>query len=169
MRATAFVVAALTAVLSGCSGGELTASRAAEAIRESDRLTSGCFVPGGNATLTGAGVSEALFVRKSGSVPLRSPVDLTERGKQYFEAIREPTEFGALPVLLPREKPTAIIEVTGIADGPGDGVRQVDFEHAYGGLSDVVARYCHAGPYKKRALLRLVDGGWRVEEIHFRR
>ena len=169
MHATAVVVAVLATVLSGCSGGDLTPSRAAGVIRESDRLSSGCFVPGGNATLTGTGVSEGLFVRRGGSVVMRSPVDLTERGKKFFTAIREPTEFGALPVLLPKEKPSAIIEVIGISDGAGDRVRQVDFNYTYGDLSDVVARYRHAGPYRKRALLRLFDDGWRVEAIHFRR
>jgi hypothetical protein len=38
------VVAVLAVVLSGCSGGELTPSGAAQLIRESDRLTSGCLV-----------------------------------------------------------------------------------------------------------------------------
>jgi hypothetical protein len=163
------VVAVLAAVLSSCSGGDLTPSRAAEVIRASHRLSSGCFVPGGNATLTGTGVSEGLFVRRSRAVVMRSPVELTERGKEYFAAIREPTEFGAVPVLLPKEKPSAIIEVIAISDGGGDEIRQVDFDHTYGGLSEVVARYCHAGPYKKRALLRVSEDGWRVETIHFRR
>jgi hypothetical protein len=126
-------------------------------------------VPGGNATLTGAGVSEGLFTKRGGLVAMRSPVDLTELGKRYFEAIREPTEFGAPPVLLLREKPTAIVEVTGISDGPGEGVRQVEFDHTYGDLPDVVTRYCVAGPYRKRALLRRFDDGWRVEAVHFRR
>ena len=168
MRAPAVVVAALAAALSGCSGGELTRSGAAELIRESDRLTSGCLVPGGNATLTGTGVSEGLFTKRAGLVAMRSPVVLTARGKQYFEAIREPTEFGAPPVLLLREKPTAIVEVTGIFDGPGEGVKQVEFDHTYGDLSDVVTRYCVVGPYKKSALVRRVDDGWRVEAVHFR-
>jgi hypothetical protein len=167
VQARALIVAALV-VLASCSGRELTRSGAAEVIRESDRLSSGCLVPGGNATLTGAGISEGLFVRRGGPVLIGSPVDLTERGKEYFEAIREPSQFGAPVVLLPKEKPKAIIEVTGIADGPGDGVKQVEFDHTYGGLSDVVARYCHAGPHKKRAELRLFDDGWRVESIHFR-
>jgi len=138
-------------------------------IRESDGLSSGCLVPGGDATLTGAGVHEGLFVRRGGGSPIGSPVDLTERGKQYFDAIREPTALGAPVVLLPKEKPKAIIEVTGISDGPGDGVKQVEFDHTYGGLSDVLTRYCNAGPYKKRAVLRLFDDGWRVESVHFRR
>jgi hypothetical protein len=168
MQARALIVAALV-VLSSCSGGELTRSGAADLIRESDSLSSGCLVPGGNATLTGAGVLEGLFVRRGGGSPFGSPVDLTERGKQYFETIREPTEPGALVVLLPKEKPKAIIDVTGISDGPDDGVKQVEFDHTYGDLSDVLTRYCHAGPYKKRAVLRRFDDGWRVESIHFRR
>lgn len=168
MQARAFIVAALVAVLSSCSGRELTRSGAAEVIRESDRLSSGCLVPGGNATLTGTGVSEGLFVRRGGPAHVGSPVDLTERGKQYFEALREPSQLGAPVVLLPKEKPKAIIEVTGIADGPSVGVKQVEFDHTYGGLSDVLMRYCIAGPYKKRAVLKRFDDGWRVESIHFR-
>lgn len=95
---------------------------------------------------------------------------LTPRGEELFES------FVSLPLLgawvRPREGAPQLIEVTGITDpmeweqsGDPSHLKEVHFSWAYTGLEEEVRALVEARVEQGKALMRLYDDGWRVEEL----
>jgi hypothetical protein len=93
--------------------------------------------------------------------------DVTPKGKTYFSF-----DMGSLQIKEPMSR--RVIEVTGIADGPGmlgppGTIKDVQFTWKWNwdAVPKEVKQFLgpEPNPAKGEALLKLYDDGWRVEEL----
>ncbi len=142
---------------------DLTRSKAASLINKSENFSSTKGIAlqekgrRREPTYQDAGVVEGLFAASRESWA-GSSIKLSEKGREYWN------DDGSLKNPAHRE----VVEVTGISDYPmGNGVKQVNFTWRYKDLPSVAARYTGQGkkPHEGKALMKLYDDGWRVEEV----
>ncbi len=152
-----------------CGGkSELSRSKTNKVIQASTKFTPGEYSlqPAGDAAL--AGVQQG-FWKKEQLVGFGSFYALTPKGETYF------TNQGGGYLKLKQTMGRRVIEVTGIADGPGvlgppGTIKDVEFTWDWDWDSlpkdvKVVLVTTKPAPSKGEALLKLYDDGWRLEEI----
>jgi hypothetical protein len=164
----------------GCGGkSELSRSKAEKLIQASAKFTPGEYKQIDiSSSLVQMGLEQGYWTAGPPSSGF-SQVGLTEKGKRLFAQVLggiwvNDRDHSSLNIKVAEPLPRVVVEVTGVADGPG-------FEGPAGTIKDVQFTWKwdwdavpkelktflgpEPKPSKGEALLKLYDDGWRVEEL----